>query len=50
MPYLKPQLDAFFDGVFVNDENLNIRQNRKNLIGLIYQAFKKIADIKEISI
>jgi glycyl-tRNA synthetase beta chain len=47
---LKPQLDAFFDGVFVNDENLNIRQNRKNLIGLIYQAFKKIADIKEISI
>lgn len=47
---LKPQLDKFFDNVFVNHENINIRQNRKNLIALVYQGFKNIADIKEITI
>jgi glycyl-tRNA synthetase beta chain len=47
---LKPQLDNFFDSVFVNHENDNIKTNRKNLIGLVYQAFKQIADIKEITI
>jgi glycyl-tRNA synthetase beta chain len=47
---IKPELDMFFDKVFVNHENLNIRQNRKNLVSLIYIAFKEIADIKEITI
>jgi glycyl-tRNA synthetase beta chain len=47
---LKPHLDKFFDDVFVNHENVNIKTNRKNLIGLVYQAFKNIADIKEITI
>ena len=47
---LKPELDNFFDNVFVNHENENIKINRKNTIGLIYQAFKNIADIKEITI
>ena len=26
------------------------KTNRKNLIGLVYQGFRKIADIKEITI
>ncbi|PUE63781.1 glycine--tRNA ligase subunit beta [Arcobacter caeni] len=47
---LKPQLDGFFDNVFVNHENEKIKTNRKNLIGLVYQGFRKIADIKEITI
>ena len=47
---LKPELDEFFDKVFVNHEDDLIKTNRKNLIGLTYQAFKEIADIKEISI
>lgn len=47
---IKPELDRFFDKVFVNHDNLNIRQNRKNLIALIYNAFKNVADIKEITI
>ena len=47
---LKPKLDNFFDNVFVNHENESIKTNRKNLIGLVYQAFRKIADIKEITI
>jgi len=47
---LKVQLDNFFDKVFVNHENEDIKINRKNTIALVYQAFKKIADIKEITI
>ncbi len=47
---LKPQLDRFFDEVFVNHEDVSIRTNRKNLIGNVYQAFRTIADIKEITV
>ena len=47
---LKPELDAFFDNVFVNHEDEKIKVNRKNLIGTIYNSFKEIADIKEITI
>ncbi len=47
---LKPQIDAFFDNVMVNTEDLSVRANRQNLIASIYNAFKSIADIKEISI
>ena len=47
---LKVYLDRFFDEVFVNHEDIKIKTNRKNLIGKIYQAFKTIADIKEITI
>jgi len=47
---LKLYLDNFFENVLVNAEDETIRVNRKNLIGLIYQGFRKIADIKEITI
>ncbi len=47
---IKTELDQFFDNVFVNHENEKIKTNRKNLIGLVYNAFKEIADIKEITI
>lgn len=47
---LKPQLDAFFDNVFVNHEDEKIRTNRKNLIGKIYLSFKNISDIQEITV
>jgi len=47
---LKPQLDNFFDNVFVNHEDEAIKINRKNTIGKVYQEFRKIADIKEITI
>lgn len=47
---LKPQLDNFFDNVFVNHENEAIKTNRKNLVATVYNAFKEIADIKEITI
>ncbi|MFW3328066.1 glycine--tRNA ligase subunit beta, partial [Aliarcobacter butzleri] len=35
---LKPELDNFFDNVFVNHENEKIKTNRKNLVGVIYQG------------
>lgn len=47
---LKPQLENFFTNVFVNHENEEIKQNRKNLVALVYEAFRKIADVKEITI
>ena len=47
---LKPLIDAFFDNVMVNTEDMAVRENRQNLIASIYTAFKSIADIKEISI
>lgn len=47
---LKPELDAFFDNVFVNHEDEKIRSNRKNLIGRVYASFKNISDIQEITV
>lgn len=47
---LKPEIDSFFDDVMVNVEEVQIKNNRKNLIALIYQNFKNIADIKEITV
>ncbi|MEA2019250.1 MAG: glycine--tRNA ligase subunit beta [Campylobacterota bacterium] len=47
---LKPQLDNFFDNVFVNHEDEKIKINRKNLIGNVYNLFRDVADIKEITI
>lgn len=47
---LKKHIDNFFDTVMVNADDEEIKANRLSLIGSIYQEFKKIADIKEISI
>jgi glycyl-tRNA synthetase beta chain len=47
---LKPELDTFFENVFVNHKDELIKINRKNTIGQVYQAFLEIADIKEITI
>ncbi len=47
---LKPEIDNFFDSVMVNDKDEKIKTNRKNLLATIYKAFKKIGDIKEITI
>ena len=47
---LKSELDAFFNDVMVNAEDLAIRENRKALVASIYKSILKIADIKEVSI
>lgn len=47
---LKPLLDSYFDSVMVNSDDETIRLNRQATIGAIYNSFKSIADIKEITI
>jgi glycyl-tRNA synthetase beta chain len=47
---LKGSIDNFFDKVMVNVDDKKTRENRKALIYTIYQSFKEIADIKEITI
>lgn len=46
---LKPYLDSYFDGVMVNTPDQMLKANRIATINQIYQAFKAVADIKEIS-
>ncbi len=46
---LKEEIDRFFDEVLVNAKDPAIMHNRKHLIGQIYEAFRQIADIKEIT-
>ncbi len=47
---LKPKLDSYFDDVLVNTEDEVLKKNRRNTIASIYQSFREIADIQEISI
>ncbi|MDX1809937.1 MAG: glycine--tRNA ligase subunit beta [Sulfurospirillaceae bacterium] len=47
---LKPEIDSFFDNVMVNIDDIKVKTNRQNLIAFIYNEFKSIADIKEISV
>ena len=47
---LKPKLDSYFDDVLVNTEDEMVKNNRRNTIASIYQSFREIADIQEISI
>lgn len=47
---LKNDIDAFFDKVMINTENESLRTNRQALVYEIYEAFLKIADIKELSL
>ncbi len=47
---LKSGIDDFFDHVMVNAEDKKIQANRKNLIYLIYNAFREVAEIKEVTL
>ncbi|HEX5670930.1 MAG TPA: glycine--tRNA ligase subunit beta [Sulfuricurvum sp.] len=47
---LKDLLNVFFDNVMVNADDLQIRANRKALVGMIYQEIYAIADIKNITL
>ncbi|MBO7475599.1 MAG: glycine--tRNA ligase subunit beta, partial [Campylobacter sp.] len=46
---LKGEIDEFFDKVMINVNDPKIKANRIANIGQIYNAFLKVADIKEIS-
>ncbi len=48
MATLRPEIDAFFEKLMVNDPDPEIRERRTSLLGTIYLAFSGIADFSEI--
>jgi glycyl-tRNA synthetase beta chain len=45
---LRAEVDAFFEGVMVNDPDPAVRQRRLTLLELIVRGFSSIADFSEI--
>jgi glycyl-tRNA synthetase beta chain len=45
---LRPAVDAFFDKVKVNDDNVEVRENRLRLLNEIRAATRAVADFSEI--
>jgi glycyl-tRNA synthetase beta chain len=45
---LRPEVDAFFEGVMVNDPDPAVRKRRLTLLGLIVRSLSSIADFSEI--
>ncbi len=45
---LRTPVDAFFDNVIVNDEDKAVRENRLNLLALIRETTKKVANFSKI--
>jgi glycyl-tRNA synthetase beta chain len=48
MAALRGPIDAFFDGVKVNDENPKLRENRLNLLASFRAALHQVADFSKI--
>ena len=48
MASLRVPVDAFFDGVKVNDENPRLRENRLNLLAALRSALHQVADFSRI--
>ena len=48
MASLRVPVDAFFDGVKVNDENPKLRENRLNLLASLRAALHQVADFSKI--
>ena len=48
MAVLQEPVDAFFDGVMVNAEDAELRQNRLNLLKALRDLFLRVADISQL--
>jgi glycyl-tRNA synthetase beta chain len=48
MAALRGPVDAFFDGVKVNDENPKLRENRLNLLASLRAALHQVADLSKV--
>jgi len=46
---VKPQVDAFFDGVMVMAEDPVVKQNRLNLLNRLAEQMNAVADIALLS-
>ena len=45
---LRPEVDAFFDGVMVNDPDARLRDNRLALLRELRELFTRIADLSRL--
>jgi len=46
---LRVPVDAFFDGVMVNAEELDLRLNRQGLLKSLYKAMNRVADLSRLA-
>ena len=46
---LRAPVDAFFDGVMVNAEQLELRLNRQGLLKTLHQAMNRVADLSRLA-
>ena len=46
---LREPVDAFFDGVMVNAEQLDLRMNRQGLLKMLHQAMNRVADLSKLA-
>ena len=46
---LKTPVDAFFDAVMVNAEDLALRQNRLTLLAALHTAMNRVADLSRLA-
>jgi glycyl-tRNA synthetase beta chain len=46
---LKTPVDAFFDGVMVNAEDIALRNNRLGLLATLHQAMNRVADLSKLA-
>ena len=46
---LRAPVDAFFDGVMVNAEQLDVRLNRLGLLKTLHLAMNRVADLSKLA-
>ena len=46
---LREPVDAFFDGVMVNAEEADLRQNRLGLLATLHAAMNRVADLSKLA-
>jgi glycyl-tRNA synthetase beta chain len=46
---LRPQVDAFFEDVMVNAEELDLRLNRLGLLKSLHIAMNRVADLSRLA-
>lgn len=47
---LKGPVDAFFDGVMVNVDDVNLRNNRLGLLARLHRAMNRVADLSRLAV
>jgi glycyl-tRNA synthetase beta chain len=49
MSVMRAEVDAFFDGVMVNAEQMDLRLNRQGLLKQLHQAMNRVADLSQLA-